>query len=767
MTAVDVMVFVEHVARELDAATAVKYWLWRDHRLVSEVRPLSRQLDTTVAELRPHVVALPWLRFVDSSPVLKRILPAWPDAVYIDLCYEQLLSRFNFDFRTPGRDIVEMGAHHQVWSRTYGDFLTTHGIDERFQHENAPPFLTLYDPPYSLTLPTRAELAKAHSLDIAKKWLFFPENYGWAFKKDPELREFYVKNGADFDFLVSKRTRVREYLEEAVTWLAASSVNDVEIIFRPRPAVPTGVWLEIFQRLLGGVPQGFKIIKQGSVREWVTASDATMTSYSTTLFDARYAGKPAVMLLSDPIPDWLHCDWFGQFPRLVSSEAVAEFMVSDWSNNTETLRDGGTSSDFFASGDSFRRLAGVLAKLREKTPEPTCFVPLPRPSVLSRTTRYFLETGARAKRSVVGERDPDDAEVLHDTAESDRFGPSAVRQAMSTWTSLLNDDNIGTGPGGKTTAETAAPLFTIAICTFNRADMLRGAIESVFQDCVTAGKFEVLVVDNNSTDGTCDLVEDMAGRDPRLRYVFEPTQGLSNARNTAIREARGEYVAFIDDECRVPFHWLEVAEEIAERCAPEAFGGPYNAVFETLPPIWMKPEYFSSPRHSPGRRELTSGEYLPGGNMFWQKDVIESLGGFDSRFGVSGKTISVGEETHAQNELRRRHASASIVYDPALAVGHLVRDEKTRWRWVLRHRYKSGLASSRIFYASGASAPAKAVIDAFVRLGYITWLVIIAVYIRDRTKLPRFGNFVFERVMPQVVALGHAVGVATRTHGDN
>src|SRR5713101_723494 len=100
--------------------------------------------------------------------------------------------------------------------------------------------------------------------------------------------------------------------------------------------------------------------------------------------------------------------------------------------------------------------------------------------------------------------------------------------------------------------------ITAIICTYNRCQSLTKALESVAHSTVPkSSEWEVVVVDNNSRDETRKATEEFCRRYPnRFRYIFEPQQGKSYALNTAIREARGEVLAFMDDDVTVEPTWL-------------------------------------------------------------------------------------------------------------------------------------------------------------------------------------------------------------------
>src|ERR1041384_8686802 len=100
--------------------------------------------------------------------------------------------------------------------------------------------------------------------------------------------------------------------------------------------------------------------------------------------------------------------------------------------------------------------------------------------------------------------------------------------------------------------------ITVVVCTYNRCESLPKTLESLMTLTVPeAIPWEILVVDNNSKDATREVVKEFCRRAPdRARHLFESQQGLSNARNAGIREARGEILAFTDDDVTVRPHWL-------------------------------------------------------------------------------------------------------------------------------------------------------------------------------------------------------------------
>ena len=102
----------------------------------------------------------------------------------------------------------------------------------------------------------------------------------------------------------------------------------------------------------------------------------------------------------------------------------------------------------------------------------------------------------------------------------------------------------------------SAPKVTVAIPTYNRAAFLRQTLAGIAAQRFPREVFEVLVIDNNSTDETRAVVAEFAGERPAPRHLLETKQGLDFARNRAVAEARGEIIVFGDDDILVETDWL-------------------------------------------------------------------------------------------------------------------------------------------------------------------------------------------------------------------
>ena len=300
-------------------------------------------------------------------------------------------------------------------------------------------------------------------------------------------------------------------------------------------------------------------------------------------------------------------------------------------------------------------------------------------------------------------------------------------------------------------------LISVVVCTYNRADLLQICLDTLVRQDASPGSYEIIVVDNNSTDDTRAVVESLQARWPNMRYVFEQKQGLSHARNCGARAARGDYVAFVDDECKVPQHWLARIQALIAEHAPVMAGGPYDPWYRDEKPAWFKDKYASTAEQFGTSRPLGANEFVSGGNMFIRRDVLEELGGFDPRFGMHGTRVAYGEETVLQLRLRQRMPDVVIYRDCDLLLYHLVRPEKMHIINAVRSKCRAGRDWGR----------AKAMVDStgfFDRIAEVTkaskallwfvWHMSVGVLLRDRSLFPHAKSYLYERAVPYAGAFG-------------
>lgn len=242
--------------------------------------------------------------------------------------------------------------------------------------------------------------------------------------------------------------------------------------------------------------------------------------------------------------------------------------------------------------------------------------------------------------------------------------------------------------------------MTIALCTWNRAELLRNALGSFTRLIVPTGlEWEVVVVDNNSTDQTKQVAAEFSSSLP-IRYVFEPEQGLSRARNRAIREARGALVLFTDDDVVADSRWLaEYATEVDRHPEAAFFGGTIDVSFAVEPPRWLTNNLdafagaFAIRRLGHGVRRIRSREDLPyGANMAFRRHVLHD-GSFATDLGRMGADLLSGEETELMERLLAQGEHG--IWVGSARVEHVIGKDRLSRAYIYDYFFWHGRARAR------------------------------------------------------------------------
>lgn len=245
--------------------------------------------------------------------------------------------------------------------------------------------------------------------------------------------------------------------------------------------------------------------------------------------------------------------------------------------------------------------------------------------------------------------------------------------------------------------------LSVIICTHNRASLLDRALASLARaDKPVRCRWEVLLVDNGSTDATPDVTRCWKGPLP-LRYVFEPELGLSAARNRAVVEARGRLLLFTDDDVEVDRSWLRAMMDARRRWPSAGYlAGTILPRFERKPPDWLDDTCrrllsgvlvrFSLPRDA---GPLTAREPRPmGANLAFDAAALRAIGGFRTDLGRKGPGLVGGEEVAVLDALDHRHAGG--VYVPQAVVHHYTPAKRLTHKFLLRYFIGVGMAAVRM-----------------------------------------------------------------------
>lgn len=241
------------------------------------------------------------------------------------------------------------------------------------------------------------------------------------------------------------------------------------------------------------------------------------------------------------------------------------------------------------------------------------------------------------------------------------------------------------------------PSISAVICTYNRADRLALALDGLEAQTLSAEHFEIVVVDNASTDNTKAVCAAYQAKLPNLNYHYEPVQGLSRARNTGLQVAIGDYVAYLDDDAIPCADWLAEVAAAFKTITPQpaAIGGPIYPIWEASPPAWMHhyvQGYYTVLDHGSESRWFPEGEYPYGANMIYRRDVLIENGGFSEALGRDGKSLLSDEERLLNLTIATQEGR--FYYLATASVQHWIPQERISQEWLLKRCYWQGRSGS-------------------------------------------------------------------------
>ncbi len=259
-------------------------------------------------------------------------------------------------------------------------------------------------------------------------------------------------------------------------------------------------------------------------------------------------------------------------------------------------------------------------------------------------------------------------------------------------------------------SSSAAADVSVVLCTVNRAARLGDALTALVRQ-VDAPPYEVIVVDNNSTDGTRHVAEAFA-ESGLVRCVHEPAQGVSHARNLGVATASADIVAFSDDDVRVDPTWIRaIARAFAEHPDVDMVGGKVEPEWQAQPPAWLgqaghAPLAIVDYGAEPFRIAPDAPRCLISANVAIRRRSLERLHGFSPR--LQRVRDGIGSTEDHDFQMRLLETGAAALYDPRIAARAIVPPERLTKRyhraWHQGHGRFYALMRDPLFERSRAGA---------------------------------------------------------------
>jgi len=301
--------------------------------------------------------------------------------------------------------------------------------------------------------------------------------------------------------------------------------------------------------------------------------------------------------------------------------------------------------------------------------------------------------------------------------------------------------------------------FSVLICTYNRARLLAKTLEHVAAQIVPAGiEWEVVVVDNNCTDDTSEVVRAYAGdrRISTLRCVREPRQGIAFARRRSFLESRGELLGCVDDDCLLPPNWIEQALLFArEHPRAGAIGGRNVIVWEKstnrVAELYGESLARQELGDRPFRMSATGRACLGGAGLVLRREAVMTSGWIKDGILVGRCADRLGAGEDAEIFFRIRHAGWECWYTPNLVLSHIIPEARTTLSYL--RRLHQGFGEAEAFLHALSRAPSPRFFDRIAAAGWS-----LGELVRVLTRWPRgYVQFIDERPT-WLIRMSYALG---------
>lgn len=282
------------------------------------------------------------------------------------------------------------------------------------------------------------------------------------------------------------------------------------------------------------------------------------------------------------------------------------------------------------------------------------------------------------------------------------------------------------------------PLLSIVICTYNRDKYLSDCLDHLSKQIAPKITFEILVINNNSTDSTSRICLNYGEKHPgiQFRHLIEERQGLSFSRNRGLTESKSGLISYIDDDAFAdPCYVSNLIDYFQQHPEVDAIGGKVIPIYQSREPLWMSRyllplvaalDLGNSPRPFKDR------EFPIGANMAFRRAVLDSSEPFDTQLGRKGSFLGSGEEKDLFFRLRKQ--KCKIHYVPEVLVSHFIPDERLEAGYIKKMAQGIGKSEARRIRQGPVYIPVSKWFEEFLKIWATVILAVLYVLRGEQPK---------------------------------
>lgn len=249
------------------------------------------------------------------------------------------------------------------------------------------------------------------------------------------------------------------------------------------------------------------------------------------------------------------------------------------------------------------------------------------------------------------------------------------------------------------------PILSIIVCTYNRDRYIEETLILLSDQSIEESHYEVLIIDNNSTDDTTNKCRNLIKRSgfSNFHYFLETNQGHTYSRNRGIKESSGHYLAFLDDDAWVNRHYCEeIIHFFDNQKDATAIGGKIIPEYESKEPVWMSRYLWplvAGLDMGNQVREFKGSQYPIGANMAYRSQVFSDYGMFNIDLGRRGKGLEGGDEKDMI--FRLKTGGERVFYVPSVKVRHIIPGSRTTISYIRGQAIGVGISEKKRLSHSG------------------------------------------------------------------
>ena len=242
-----------------------------------------------------------------------------------------------------------------------------------------------------------------------------------------------------------------------------------------------------------------------------------------------------------------------------------------------------------------------------------------------------------------------------------------------------------------------SPKISVILCTHNREEFLEKCLLSLENQQGCAGQYDVIIIDNASTDSTAEIAKRFTEKNINFKYHLENRLGLARARNTGLELTSAPLAAFTDDDAIPSENWVaSMLERFSQLPSDVAvLGGEIDPIWESERPVWLTDSLLRPLSAWLGwdtvPRILRRDEWICEVNCCYRTEIIKKYGGFPETLGRKGDLLLSGE-----NYVNEQIFSDGFraFFDPSIRVSHFIPSNRLTVNWFLRRSFWQGVTAS-------------------------------------------------------------------------